>query len=159
MSLQRFHDAQSDSYDGYTNALAEMRRGHKGSHWIWYIFPQIAGLGHSSTAQHFALRDLDETCAYLRDPLLRSHYEEIADVVAGQLAKGAKLGHLMGSSIDPLKLVSSVTLFRAAAEALTKGDASFAPLAKICTDILQHIAAQGYSPCVFTLDRLSRTAS
>ena len=154
MSLQRFHDAQSDSYDGYANALAEMRRGHKSSHWIWYIFPQIEGLGHSSTARHFALHDLDETCAYLRDPLLRAHYEEIAGVVAEQLASGAKLGHLMGSSTDALKLASSVTLFREVAAGLAKDDASFAPLAERCADILRHIAPQGYAPCAFTLERI-----
>ena len=159
MSLQRFHDAQADSVDGYADALSEMRRGHKSSHWIWYIFPQIEGLGHSSTAHHFALRDLNETRAYLRDPLLRAHYEEIAGVVAEQLSRGVKLGHLMGSSIDALKLASSITLFHAVSQALVKEDPTFAALAQCCDTILQQIAAQGYSPCAFTLECLTGTAS
>jgi uncharacterized protein (DUF1810 family) len=153
MSLQRFYDAQS--HGAYAQALAEMRRGQKTSHWIWYIFPQIDGLGHSSTARDFALRDLDEACAYLRDPLLRKHYEEIARVVAEQLSGGVKLGDLMGSSIDALKLVSSITLFRAAAVTLAKDDPAFEVLMRCCDGILQQVGAQGYEPCAFTLDRLA----
>ena len=88
MSLARFHDAQASLSVGYKAALAEIRRGRKTSHWIWYIFPQLAGLGRSSTARAYALDDLAETCAYLRDPLLRTRYEEIACAVSDQLARG-----------------------------------------------------------------------
>ena len=70
MSLDRFHDAQASPSAGYDTALAEIRRGRKTSHWIWYIFPQLAGLGRSSTARAYAIRDLAEACEYLRDPLL-----------------------------------------------------------------------------------------
>ena len=77
MSLDRFHDAQADAYSGYQAALAEIRSGRKRSHWIWYVFPQLAGLGRSGAAQHFAIQGIEEACEYLRDPVLRAHYEEI----------------------------------------------------------------------------------
>ena len=61
-TLERFHKAQASTSAGYDTALAEIRRGRKTSHWIWYIFPQIEGLGRSSTARAYALRDLAEAC-------------------------------------------------------------------------------------------------
>src|SRR6266566_5091310 len=115
MSLERFHEAQARRLAGYDAALAEIRAGGKRGHWIWYIFPQIEGLGRSSTARSYALRDLDEACTYLRDPVLRSRYEEISAAVEEQLAGGVSVEHLMGGSTDALKLASSLTLFRAAA--------------------------------------------
>jgi len=155
MSLDRFHKAQAGQWAGYATALAEMRRGKKGSHWIWYIFPQIDGLGRSSTAQTYALRDLDEACDYLRDPQLRARYAEIAGVVAEQLARGISAETLMGGSTDAYKLASSATLFRAAASRLAQSNdtAEFAQLSQCCEDILQHTAAQGYPTCAFTLER------
>ena len=155
MSLERFHQAQSGSWAGYATALAEMRSGQKSSHWIWYIFPQIDGLGRSSTARDYALRDLEEACAYLRDPILRRRYEEITAVVAGQIAKGVPVETLMGGSTDAMKLASSLTLFRAAALELTKSDAAFKPLARDCDAILQQTTAEGCPPCAFTLKRIS----
>ena len=130
MSLERFHEAQANRWAGYDAALAEIRAGGKRSHWIWYIFPQIEGLGRSSMARDYAIRDLDETCAYLRDPLLRARYEEIAAAVSEQLVRGIRLEDLMGSRIDALKLVSSLTLFRAAAEQLAREDSTFTSLAE-----------------------------
>ena len=67
--LKRFHEAQN--YD-YRTALAEIQRGRKESHWMWYIFPQIAGLGKSSTAQYYAIHDLKEARDYLNDEVLGS---------------------------------------------------------------------------------------
>src|SRR4051812_29626739 len=122
MSLERFHQAQAGRSAGYEAALAEIRHGQKRSHWIWYIFPQIQGLGRSSTARAYALRDLDEACDYLRDPILSARYQQISGAVNQQVTRGISLEHLMGSRIDALKLVSSVTLFRAAAEKLAKED-------------------------------------
>ena len=66
--MKRFHEAQASSHAGYAAALSEIRAGGKRSHWIWYIFPQLAGLGRSSTARFYALRDLDEAQSYLSDP-------------------------------------------------------------------------------------------
>lgn len=155
MSLERFHQAQASQWAGYGTALAEMRAGRKSSHWIWYIFPQIDGLGRSSTAREYALRDLNEACDYLRDPLLRSRYEEIAGAVAEHIARGAPIEHLMGGSTDAYKLVSSLTLFRAAALRLAENEegAEFKALAQTCDAILQRTAMQGYPPCAFTLER------
>src|SRR6266513_6158530 len=107
MFLERFHEAQAGRWAGYDPALTEIRAGGKRSHWIWYIFPQIEGLGRSSMARDYAIRDLDEACAYLRDPILRARYEEIVAAVSEQLVRGIRLEDLMGSRIDALKLVSS----------------------------------------------------
>ena len=155
MSLDRFHEAQSSAHSGYEDALAEMRRGRKTSHWIWYIFPQIAGLGRSSTAQFYALRDLDEACDYLRDAQLRAHYEEITQAVAEQLERGVPVETLMGGSTDAQKLASSLTLFRAAASRLAEAESEpdFARLAECCDVILGRIESQGYPACQFTMER------
>jgi len=155
MSLQRFHHAQASQWAGYDTALAEMRAGRKSSHWIWYIFPQIGGLGRSSTAREYALGGLADACAYLRDPLLRSRYEEIASAVAEHLSRGAPVEDLMGGSTDAHKLVSSVTLFRAAAAELAQDDggSDFTRLSDLCTSILERTSTQGYPPCEFTLER------
>jgi uncharacterized protein (DUF1810 family) len=155
MSLERFHQAQSGHWSGYDTALAEIRAGRKGSHWVWYIFPQINGLGRSSTAREYALRDFAEACAYLRDPLLRAHYEEIAGAVSEQLTRGISLEELMGGATDALKLVSSLTLFRAAAQQLAGSDPTLKPLARLCDAILRQTAAQGYPPCAFTLGQFA----
>jgi uncharacterized protein (DUF1810 family) len=155
MSLDRFHQAQASHSAGYDTALAEIRRGRKVSHWIWYIFPQIAGLGHSSSAREYAIRDLEEAAEYLRDPILRARYEEISGVVKEKLASGRAVEDLMGSRIDALKLVSSLTLFRAAAQSLADEKSAFASLTQCCDSILQQAAAQGYPPCAQTLARIT----
>jgi uncharacterized protein (DUF1810 family) len=155
VNLERFRKAQASHWGGYDTALAEIRRGRKTSHWIWYIFPQIEGLGRSSTARAYAIRDLAEACAYLRDPLLRARYEEIAGAVSEQLLRGVTLEHLMGGSIDALKLVSSLTLFRAAAQSLAGEDPTFDSLAQRCDSILGRTNSQGYPPCAQTLARVT----
>ncbi len=154
MSFDRFHKVQASRSAGYEDALAEIRRGRKTSHWIWYIFPQLDGLGRSSTARAYALRDLAEACAYLRDPLLRARYQEIAGAVSDQLSGGVPVEDLMGSSIDALKLASSLTLFRAAARSLTNEGQSFEILAQLCDSILQQLTKQGCPPCAITLARV-----
>ena len=156
MSLERFHKAQARPSAGYDTALAEIRRGRKSSHWIWYIFPQIEGLGRSSTARAYAIRDLAEACEYLRDPLLRARYEEIAGAVSKQLACGRAVEDLMGGRTDALKLTSSLTLFRAAAQSPACEDPSFTCLAQRCNSILEQTSAQGYRECTHTLTNLSR---
>lgn len=155
MSLHRFHAAQASPSAGYATALAEIRRGRKTSHWIWYIFPQIEGLGHSSTARAYAIRDLAEAREYLRDALLRARYEEIAGAVSEQLARGRALEELMGGSTDALKLVSSLTLFRAAAQSLAGADPTPDSLAQRCKSILRRTTLQGYPPCAETLARVT----
>jgi uncharacterized protein (DUF1810 family) len=150
MSLERFHDAQADPDSGYEAALAEMRSGRKRKHWIWYVFPQLAGLGRSGVAQYYGIQDLDEACEYLQDPVLRARYEDINAAVAEQLEAGVPIERLMGGSIDALKLASSLTLFSAAASRLA--DES---LARRCDAILQITTPQGYPTCRFTMEQLA----
>jgi uncharacterized protein (DUF1810 family) len=155
MALERFHEAQFRPSAGFETALSELRAGRKTSHWIWYIFPQIAGLGRSSTAAAFALRDASEAREYLRDPILRSRYEAVAYLALEQLNRGTPVEELMGGSTDALKLASSVTLFRKTAESLAANDPTLASLARCCDRILQQIAPQGYGACAFTLAQLA----
>src|SRR5204863_4540582 len=152
----RFHKAQAVRSAGYDTALAEIRAGGKRSHWIWYIFPQIEGLGRSSTARAYAIRDLGEACAYLRDPVLRARYEEIVAAVKEQLARGIRVEDLMGGRTDALKLVSSLTLFSAAAEQLAREDPVYASLAERLAALLGQTARQDYPPCDFTRARIDR---
>lgn len=108
-NLDRFKTAQPQDYD---TALQEVRSGHKRSHWIWYIFPQIAGLGMSSISEYYAIQNMDEAKAYLADPLLRSRLLEISSALLEM--KSSDPGDVMGWP-DNLKLRSSMTLFQAAA--------------------------------------------
>jgi uncharacterized protein (DUF1810 family) len=155
MSLDRFYEAQADPIAGYDIALAEIRRGRKTGHWIWYIFPQLAGLGRSSMAQKYAIRNFAEACDYLRDPLLRARYEEITAAVQDQIAGGKLLDELMGSEIDALKLVSSLTLFRAAAQSPAADSVSTLSRGQLCDSLLQLIERHGYAPCEQTLRALA----
>ena len=106
--LSRFHRAQSRDY---AEALAEIRAGRKRSHWIWYIFPQIQGLGFSSTSQFYAITDLGEAKAYLADPLLRERLLEISSALLELPSSDPSA--VMGYP-DDLKLKSSMTLFELA---------------------------------------------
>lgn len=106
--LERFLKAQEDAYE---TALGEIRAGRKRSHWIWYIFPQIAGLGRSGTAQYYAIRDLAEAKAYLQEPTLRRRLLEISQALLELETSDAS--RVMGWP-DDLKLKSSMTLFDAA---------------------------------------------
>lgn len=105
MDLDRFVSAQATHYD---IALAELTRGAKRSHWMWFIFPQIAGLGHSATARHYAIPDLAEARAYLAHPLLGPRY--LACVAALDRHRARSADAIMGG-IDAVKLRSSLTLF------------------------------------------------
>jgi uncharacterized protein (DUF1810 family) len=109
--LSRFLDAQ-DRGGTYAAALEELRRGRKTGHWMWFVFPQLRGLGRSPTAQHFALSGLEEARAYLAHPVLGPRLREAAGVVAG--LEGVTAEQVFGS-VDALKLRSSMTLFARAA--------------------------------------------
>jgi uncharacterized protein (DUF1810 family) len=99
----------------YDRALAELRTGRKRSHWIWFVLPQLAGLGRSAMAQRYGIADLAEARAYLADPLLRQRLELVLTVINEQLSQpGQNLEQLMGSGLDAAKTVSSLTLFEAA---------------------------------------------
>ena len=105
MNLDRFLKAQASSYD---TALREIRAGHKYSHWIWYIFPQIQGLGFSSTSQYYAIGNLEEANMYLQEPTLRARLLEISEALLGLSSNDP--AEVMGYP-DDLKLRSSMTLF------------------------------------------------
>ena len=107
--LDRFLDAQRDDYAA---ALAEVRRGRKTSHWMWYIFPQIAGLGQSSTARYYSIRDLEEAREYYAHPVLGQRLREISGALLD--LRGSDPVAVFGG-IDSMKLKSSMTLFAVAA--------------------------------------------
>jgi uncharacterized protein (DUF1810 family) len=107
--LDRFVDAQQRVYE---DAIAELRRARKTSHWMWFVFPQIAGLGSSPTSRRFAISSLDEARAYLAHPVLGARLRESADAV---LAIQGRTAEEIFGSIDARKLRSSMTLFHRAA--------------------------------------------
>lgn len=110
IDLRRFVEAQQDIWPV---ALAELRAGRKQSHWMWFVFPQIAGLGSSPMAVHYAIRSADEAQVWLADPLLGARLRE---GVAAMLAhRGTSAEKILGE-IDALKFRSSLTLFEAVAE-------------------------------------------
>jgi uncharacterized protein (DUF1810 family) len=108
--LQRFIAAQ-DRGGRYQRAVAELCAGEKASHWMWFVFPQIAGLGHSETARLYAIRSLDEARAYLDNPVLGRRLRECARIVAD--TEGSSAERIFGP-VDAMKLRSSMTLFAAA---------------------------------------------
>lgn len=103
--LDRFLKGQARNYDA---ALREIREGCKRSHWMWYVFPQIQGLGYSSTAQYYAIRDLCEAKAYLQHPILRERLLEISNAL---LALDSHNASEVFGWPDDMKLRSSMTLF------------------------------------------------
>jgi uncharacterized protein (DUF1810 family) len=116
--LERFVVAQ-DTDGTYASALAELRAGRKVGHWMWFVFPQVAGLGMSATSMRYAIASLDEARAYLEHPVLGPRLDECSRALLGVRGRSAEeiLGH-----VDALKLRSSMTLFARAAP----GDAIFA---------------------------------
>lgn len=109
--LERFVAAQ-DADGTYSHAVAELRRGQKTSHWMWFVFPQIAGLGQSPTSRRYAISSLAQARAYLRHPVLGPRLIECAGIVARHHDRSAQ--QIFGS-IDARKLHSSMTLFARAA--------------------------------------------
>ena len=107
--LKRFILAQDSPYAGYDQALSEIKAGQKESHWMWYIFPQIKGLGHSYNSKFYAIQSLDEARAYLEDEVLRPRLVRITRELLKR--RGDDIGVIMGSGIDARKLCSSMTLF------------------------------------------------
>jgi uncharacterized protein (DUF1810 family) len=154
--LTRFRTAQDQPGAGFESALREMQAGSKRGHWIWYVFPQLSGLGHSSVSRTYGIDGLPEAEAYLRDSELRSRLMAVTTAVHEHLSKGASVETLMGSSTDALKLVSSLTLFGHAAKQLHGSDglAAYGALARAAADVLKSAERQGYGPCHYTLSRL-----
>jgi uncharacterized protein (DUF1810 family) len=108
--LHRFIEAQNGIYE---KALAELKAGRKRSHWMWFIFPQIAGLGTSSMAEKYAIRSAEEASSYLADPILGSRLLRCVEAI---LSIDARSAHDIMGSPDDLKLRSSMTLFAAVSD-------------------------------------------
>ena len=109
--LERFVVAQNAN-GTYDRAVTELRRGYKASHWMWFVFPQIAGLGYSATSRRYAISSLDEAKAYLAHPVLGPRLKECAGIVTQTEGRSAE--QIFGG-IDAQKLHSSATLFLRAA--------------------------------------------
>ncbi|HVW74434.1 MAG TPA: DUF1810 domain-containing protein [Rhizomicrobium sp.] len=105
MRLDRFVAAQEPVY---AQALAELKAGHKASHWMWFVFPQIAGLGRSAMARAYAIQSLDEARAYLAHPVLGARLHECCQALMN--LRGRRAEEIFGS-IDAMKFRSSLTLF------------------------------------------------
>jgi uncharacterized protein (DUF1810 family) len=153
MSLKRFQIAQADPASGFDVAISELRHGRKVSHWIWYIFPQLRGLGRSSTAQFYAIDNLVEAQEYLRDAILRKNLLSAMETVARHLFEGAQLETVMGGSVDSFKLVSCATLFRVATEFFDDFPEvpDIAAIHQMTGELLEAAEAQGFPPCPQTL--------
>jgi uncharacterized protein (DUF1810 family) len=115
-NLDRFVDAQDGVWEG---ALAELEAGRKRSHWMWFVFPQARGLGHSAMSEHYGIASLDEARAYLDHPLLGPRLTRCAQATLG--CGVASLGQIFGAP-DDVKFISSMSLFR-----LAEGDAAIGP--------------------------------
>ncbi|WP_431273176.1 DUF1810 domain-containing protein [Variovorax ureilyticus] len=111
--LQRFVDAQADVID---TAKDELRAGKKRSHWMWFVFPQLAGLGHSAMARRYAIASLEESRAYLAHPLLGARLRECSEIVLA--IEGRTVGDIFGAP-DDQKFWSSMTLFSITADSST----------------------------------------
>jgi uncharacterized protein (DUF1810 family) len=106
--LIRFLDAQASIY---SRVVEELTNGRKKTHWMWFVFPQVAGLGRTATAQHYAIRDLDQARRYLADPILGPRLRQAVKLMIDQKAESAL--EILGSP-DDLKFRSCLTLFREA---------------------------------------------
>lgn len=142
-SLKRFDVAQFDTYE---IALAELAQGRKVTHWMWFIFPQLKALGHSSTAKYYGIADLREARAYLADPDLGPRLLQTSHAVLAHTDKSAD--QIFGK-IDALKFRSSATLFREAAMDSKQHE------------VFQEIISNFFDrkPCTKTLDLLRPTQS
>jgi uncharacterized protein (DUF1810 family) len=133
-SLDRFVQAQENG-GAYARAVAELRAGAKQSHWMWFVFPQLAGLGHSEMSRRFAIASVEEARAYLAHPLLGTRLVECARIVSesGGLSPREMLGET-----DARKLRSSMTLFARAAPQ----QPVFAQALAVCFDGVSDTATQ-----------------
>lgn len=105
-NLNRFLGAQESFY---ADALKEIKRGYKESHWIWFIFPQMRGLGRSPMAENYGIKSIEEARAYLEEPILKKHLIEISSALLKH--KGKSTAYEILGTLDAIKVRSSMTLF------------------------------------------------
>jgi uncharacterized protein (DUF1810 family) len=155
--LDRFVEAQSHGRAGFAAALDELRTGGKRGHWIWYIFPQLSGLGSSPASLRYEIDSVKEAADFLEHPVLSERLLEITTVVSERVKAGVRLERLMGSRIDTLKLVSSLTLFEEVARRLAASGARprYAEFARVADEVLAAAEIQGHPRCRFTLAALA----
>ena len=155
-NIDRFLTAQNRGRS-FLNAKLEIDNGRKKSHWIWYIFPQIDGMGRSGMAEKYAIANLSEACEYLSNSSLLRRYQDILISVNDKLTDHVDVVQLMGSHIDALKLTSSLTLFEAAAQYLSQTKPQqneFQQFAILCSNTLNLLTNQGFPKCEYTLSKL-----
>ena len=139
--LTRFVEVHGD----HARAVAEIRDGRKTSHWMWYVFPQIAGLGGSFVSRRYAIGDLDEARDFLTHPILGPDYVRIVGEVWRQVVEGDVAVHALFGSPDDAKLVSSLTLFAGVARSLD--EPTLTTFVERADDILRTAATQGLGRC------------
>ena len=158
-TLQRYKRTQDDRHAGFAAALSELRSGRKTGHWIWYVFPQLSGLGQSDLSRLYGIADIAEATEYLRDPVLRDRLLSVAAAVLEHQRAGVPLSTLIGAPIDVLKLVSSLTLFGSVARRLhaTEANEEYRRLSDVATELLATAESEGHPPCRYTLRSLARS--
>ena len=179
-SLKKFHRRHrcGDGYVCYDGALKEMQGGRKHTSWMWWIFPQVAGLGRSHLAKKYAIQSLQEVVDFLEDPVLGAHYCEITEVVMKQICReGVSLPHLFRKEIDVRKFISSITLFQWVAsrqqslpveeveppvldndygESGGMSPLNYGRLLDFCTEIIMEADRQRFPPCQKTLEWIAQ---
>ena len=147
IDLQRFIDAQHSSAD---RALSEIEAGRKASHWMWYVFPQVKGLGLSPTAQRYAIVSVEEAKAFLEHPVLGPRYRRMVNAVWHQVVEGGVMLNALFGSPDDAKLVSSLTLFAGVASRHSEPDPDVVALISQAEEILEAANVQGLDRCTTT---------
>jgi uncharacterized protein (DUF1810 family) len=156
--LDRFRSAQAQPSSGYAAALAEIRAGLKTSHWIWYIFPQIRGLGYSSMTARYAIASAAEAEAYLRDPGLGERLSEITRALEKHICAATapkSLDQVLGD-IDAMKVLSSLTLFTEVAGRLQGAPPPWVTSFRESAErVLEAAVRDGRDRCALTLRELA----
>lgn len=152
-ALERFIQAQEQGDPAsYATALRELQAGRKKDHWIWYVVPQLKGLGSSRHSSFYGLDKIEEAKSYLLHPLLSERHAECLAVLLVRLQEGDQLKQVLGST-DAQKLLSSITLMRQALLAGAPND-SQQGLPRMIDTLFQLLAQHGYGPCRSTLQNL-----
>ena len=145
--LTRFVNAHDRDFE---RALSEIEAGRKRTHWVWYIFPQVAGLGMSATSRQYAISNIEEAEAFLADPLLGANYRRIVDAVWHQVVGGGvAIADLFGAP-DDAKLVSSLTLFAGVARRRLPPTGASDTFVSRADQILAAAFAEGLPHCMTT---------
>jgi uncharacterized protein (DUF1810 family) len=153
--LARFLHAQNlGDPASLDTALNELRAGRKQEHWIWYVFPQLRGLGSSRHANHYGIEGLTEAIDYLLDPLLRERYQQCLSELLYHIRNGTKLRIILGPT-DAYKAISSITLFQQATKRLGAQDQQLvSELLLMTEEFFRFVSDDNDRPCQATLHYL-----